>query len=76
MTVAELIKNLQNLPSDHLVVIRGFEGGVDEVTDLEETKVVLDVIQDWNYGSHELLDPRDRSEGDDVAPVVYLRNGA
>ncbi len=76
MTVAELIKNLQNLPSDHLVVIRGFEGGVDEVTDLEETKVVLDVNQDWNYGSHELLDPRDRSEGDDVAPVVYLRNGA
>ena len=75
MTVAELIKNLQSLPSDHLVVIRGFEGGVDEVTDLEETKVILDVNQDWNYGSHELLDPRDHSEGDDVAPVVYLRNG-
>ena len=75
MTVAELIENLQNLPSNHLVVIRGYEGGVDEVTDLEETKVVLDVNQEWNYGSHELLDPRDQSEGDDVANVIYLSSG-
>ena len=75
MTVAELIENLQNLPQDHLVVIRGYEGGVDEVNELEKARVVLDVNQEWNYGSHELLDTRDRIEGDDVANVIYLRNG-
>ena len=76
MTVAELIENLQNLPSDHMVVIRGYEGGVDEVTDLESAKIILDVNKEWNYGSHELLDPRDRSEGEDITDAVYLRNSA
>jgi hypothetical protein len=59
-----------------MVVIRGYEGGVDEVTDLENAKVILDVNEEWNYGSHELLDPRDRGDGDDIADAVYLRNGA
>tara|TARA_R110000824_G_scaffold31704_4_gene102922 strand:+ start:563 stop:793 length:231 start_codon:yes stop_codon:yes gene_type:complete len=75
VTVAELIENLQNLPQDHIVVIRGYEGGVDEVTDLEKTRVILDVNEEWNYGSHELLDPRDKSDGDDIGDAVYLRNG-
>tara|TARA_R110001583_G_scaffold109954_1_gene258769 strand:+ start:180 stop:386 length:207 start_codon:yes stop_codon:yes gene_type:complete len=66
---------LQKMPQEHMVVIRGYEGGVDEVTELEKTRVILDVNEEWNYGSHELLDPRDRSDGDDIGDVVYLRNG-
>lgn len=75
MTVSDLIEMLQKMPQEHMVVIRGYEGGVDEVTELEKTRVILDVNEEWNYGSHELLDPRDRSDGDDIGDVVYLRNG-
>jgi hypothetical protein len=73
--VSDLIEMLQKMPQEHMVVIRGYEGGVDEVTELEKTRVILDVNEEWNYGSHELLDPRDRSDGDDIGDVVYLRNG-
>jgi len=75
VTVSDLIEMLQKMPQEHMVVIRGYEGGVDEVTELEKTRVILDVNEEWNYGSHELLDPRDRSDGDDIGDVVYLRNG-
>ncbi len=75
MTVSELIEMLQKMPQDHMVVIRGYEGGVDEVTELEKTRVILEVNAEWNYGSHELLDPRDHSSGDDIGDVVYLKNG-
>lgn len=73
--MSDLIEMLQKMPQEHMVVIRGYEGGVDEVTELEKTRVILDVNEEWNYGSHELLDPRDRSDGDDIGDVVYLRNG-
>jgi len=73
VTVAELIKNLENLPPEHMVVVRGYEGGVDEVTDLEEARVILDVNKEWSYGAHELLDPRDKGGGDDIVGAIYLR---
>lgn len=75
MTVKQLIERLQDMPDDHMVVIRGFEGGVDEVNEIEETRVALDVNEEWSYGSHELLDPRDEGDGDRIAQAVYLRNG-
>ena len=74
MTVAELIKSLKNLPPDRMVVIRGFEGGVEEVTELEEARIALDVNDEWSYGSHELLDPRDRGDDDNITDAIYLRN--
>lgn len=75
MTVRELIECLQDMPQDYMVVVRGYEGGVDEVTELENTRIALDVNEEWNYGSHELLDPRDKGLGDDIADAVYIRNG-
>jgi len=75
VTVRELIEFLQEMPQDYMVVVRGYEGGVDEVTDLENTRIELDVNQEWNYGSHELLDSRDNGDGDNIADAVYLRNG-
>ncbi len=75
MTVRELIEFLQEMPQDYMVVVRGYEGGVDEVTDFENTRIKLDVNQEWNYGSHELLDSRDNGDGDNIADAVYLRNG-
>ena len=75
MRVSELIKILQEMSQDHMVVIRGYEGGVDEVTDLENARIELDVNEEWNYGSHELLDSKDNGNGDNIVEAVYLRNG-
>ena len=75
MTVKELIQSLEKLPKENMVVIRGYEGGVDEVTDLENARIELDVNKEWNYGSHELLDPRDNDDGNNIIEAVYLRNG-
>jgi hypothetical protein len=75
VTVKELIQSLEKLPEEQMVVIRGYEGGVDEVTDLENTRIELDVNEEWNYGSHELLDSRDAGDGDNIVEAVYLRNG-
>ena len=75
MTVKQLIEQLQKMPQEHMVVIRGYDGGVDEVTELEESRVELDVNQEWNYGSHELLDPRDKEEGENIVNAIHLRHG-
>ena len=75
MTVNQLIERLQKMPQEHMVVIRGFEGGVDEVTELEEARIELDVNEEWNYGSHELLDTRDKTQDENIASAVYLRHG-
>ena len=75
MKVSQLIEKLQSMPQENMVVIRGYEGGVDEVTVLEEARIALDVNEEWCYGSHELLDERDSGEGDDISKAVYLRNG-
>ena len=76
MTVKELIQQLQNMPPEQLVVIRGLEGGVDEVSDLENVRVALDVNEDWYYGAHEILDPRDHGDPqDEIVKAIHLRNG-
>jgi hypothetical protein len=75
VTVNQLIERLQKMPQEHMVVIRGFEGGVDEVTELEEARIELDVNEEWNYGSHELLDARDKTQDENIVSAVYLRHG-
>tara|TARA_Y100001963_G_scaffold142128_1_gene211231 strand:+ start:346 stop:666 length:321 start_codon:yes stop_codon:yes gene_type:complete len=75
VTVNQLIERLQEMPQDNIVVIRGYEGGVDEVTVLEDVRVELDVNAEWNYGSHEVLDRRDRSQDENITGAVYLRHG-
>lgn len=73
MTVSELIEVLKELPQDDMVVVRGYEGGVDEVVELEQAHIALNVNEEWSYGAHELLDPRDGTDGDDVVSAIYLR---
>ena len=73
MTVSELIEVLTGLPQDNIVVVRGYEGGVDEIVELEQARIALNVNEEWSYGAHELLDPRDKAEGDDIVSAIYLR---
>jgi hypothetical protein len=54
MTVKQLIKQLEDLKDQSArVVIRGYEGGVDDVYGLEHIRIKLDANKEWYYGKHE-----------------------
>ncbi len=55
MKVKELIETLSQLDPELMVVIRGYEGGVDEVDKYELCDVELNVNTEWYYGKHETL---------------------
>jgi hypothetical protein len=55
MTVSELIEELKNYPSNMRVVIPGYEGGEEDIINLEVVKLKLDVHKEWYYGSHEVV---------------------
>ncbi len=54
MTVAELIEQLKNYPSDMRVLTLGYEGGYDDIG-LKTKDIVFDVNSKdtWYYGSHD-----------------------
>ena len=52
-TVAELIARLQQLPPSARVMIRGYEGGEDDVHHVTLGTAELDVHPEGYYGSHE-----------------------
>ena len=67
MTVAELIGKLQTMPQDALVVVRGYENGVDKALDVLECGVVKkDDSEDWD-GAYSISD----SEG---IKAVYIKS--
>ena len=57
MKVKDLIQELQKLDPETLVVVAGYEGGVDEVKSLTQYKIGLDAYKDWAFfGDHAALD--------------------
>ena len=53
MNVKELIAELQKCDPDMMVVIHGYEGGVNEVGLVEGVGVKLNANTAWYYGKHE-----------------------
>ena len=54
MTIAELIDELIKYPQDTRVVVRGYEGGVDDVGGVKEIEIYLKCnMSTWYYGTHE-----------------------
>ena len=53
MNVNQLIKRLQMYPPDLRVVVRGYEGGYNDVDIFENLKIVLNYHEEWYYGKHE-----------------------
>lgn len=68
MNVKELIKELKKLPQDLMVVINGYEGGVDEFGTIKKIRIDLNVNDEWYYGSHE--------ESEDGAVEAVLLKGS
>lgn len=55
MTVAELILALQAQDPKLRVIIRGYEGGYNDVGVLTDLEIALDVHEAWYYGKHEYV---------------------
>jgi hypothetical protein len=73
MTIAELIEELKKYPQDTRVVIRGYEGGVNDVDYVEETEIYLNYNKGvWYYGLHETVEYSTQKDCEKV-PAVYLR---
>ena len=69
MKVKELIEKLSQLDPELMVVIRGYEGGVDEVSDYGLCDIELNVNDEWYYGKHEVLEKRDKPRKKDSTIV-------
>lgn len=63
--VSELIDTLKSMNPDHIVVVSGYEGGVNEITNVEQVMLTLDVNSAWYYGAHEI-----DNSGDTPAVVI------
>ena len=74
MTVAELIEQLQNYPSDMRVLTLGYEGGYNDIM-LDNNDIVFNVPRDegaWYYGPHETVKFTDEKTG---TSCVIIRRG-
>lgn len=55
MTVGELIATLQKFRAERRVVVRGYEGGCDDIGKPYDVRLALDALaEDW-YGPHRVV---------------------
>ncbi len=76
MTVAELIEQLKNYPSDMRVLTLGYEGGYDDIN-LKTKDIVFNVNSKdtWYLGSHDEPDMVNNMDNDETGTkcVVIVR---
>jgi len=65
MKVKELIEKLSQLDPELMVVVAGYEGGVNEVDKYELCDIELNVNTAWYYGKHETLSDNRLKEAKD-----------
>ena len=69
MKVKELIELLSQLDPELMVVVAGYEGGVDEMDKYELCDVELNVNTEWYYGKHEILEKGEKPKKKDSTIV-------
>lgn len=67
MKVKDLLALLTEMPPDADVVIKGYEGGVDDVINVKLVQIKKDVHAQWYYGRHEI------DEDGDIQAVFIQR---
>lgn len=70
MKIKDLIKKLREFDQELPVVISGYEGGVNDVSIIKETKIDLNVNSQWYYGDHE-----QNSDGKVKAVILHDSEG-
>ena len=73
MKVKELIEVLSQLDPELMVVVAGYEGGVNEVDKSELCDIELNVNDEWYYGKHEMLVKGDKPRNKDSTIVKGVR---
>ena len=73
MKVKELIEALSQLDPELMVVVAGYEGGVDEIDKFEMCDIELNVNTEWYYGKHEILLHNDKPINKDSTIVKGVR---
>ena len=73
MKVKELIEVLSQLDPELMVVVAGYEGGVNEVDKSELCDIELNVNDEWYYGKHEMLAEGDKQRNKDSTIVKGVR---
>jgi len=66
MKVKDLLALLSEMPAAADVVLKGYEGGVDDVLNVKLVKIKKDVHAEWYYGKHEI------DEDGDI-PAVFIQ---
>jgi hypothetical protein len=67
MKVKDLLALLSQMPADVDVVVKGYEGGMDDVVNVKLVQIKKDVHPEWYYGRHEI------DEDGDVQAVFIQR---
>ena len=70
MKVKELIEKLQKFDPELLVMVDGYEGGVDYPQEPYQAFVRLDVHSEWYYGDHQLCHATDEEKPDCPAIII------
>ena len=73
MKVKKLIELLSQMNPELMVVIGGYEGGVDEIDKFEMCDIELNVNTEWYYGKHEILAEGDNPTNKDSTIVRGVR---
>ena len=68
-----MIEVLSQLDSELMVVVAGYEGGVNEVDKSELCDIELNVNDEWYYGKHEMLAEGDKPRNKDSTIVKGVR---
>lgn len=67
MKVIDLLTLLSQMPSEADVVVKGYEGGVDDVVNVKLVKIKKNVNDEWYYGKHAI------DEASDIQAVFIQR---
>jgi hypothetical protein len=71
MKVKELIEKLQKFDPELLIMVQGYEGGVDYPNEPYECLVQLNVnTEHWYYGDHETCHATDNEKPDCAAVII------
>lgn len=67
MKVVDLLALLTQMPSEADVVVKGYEGGLDDVVNVSLVKIKKNVNDEWYYGKHAI------DEDSDIQAVFIQR---
>lgn len=62
MTVKHLIEKLQRYDPETMIVVNGYEGGVNACSVCREKYIKLGVNSEWYYGNHEIVEEGEESD--------------